>query len=585
MNDRTEPTTAPEQSPSRRDFMRLTAGGVLGMSTLGPGALASLPDTMPNGVAAGDVTPTSAVLWARSTVPGRAIFRWSTSPSLAPLAGSITRRQTATDKPFKHIVQGLSPATTYYYSVTNEAGAVVTGQFRTPAAFGLNGVRFGVTGDWRGELSPYPAIRNAPAANLDFMVRLGDTIYADYPSPAVAAAQASTLEQFRAKHAEVYGTRLGANFWADLQRTTATFAMIDDHEVTNDFAAGAPPITDPRFAGQPGNFINETPLYANGLEAFTDYNPVRPEYYGATGDARTANKRKLYRYRKFGQDAAIFLLDSRSFRDAPLPPVADLLNPVQVVTYIVTSLARVDRTLLGRQQVADLKADLLDAQASGVGWKFIMVPEPMQNLGVLGASDRFEGYAAERTEILKFIATNNILNVVFVTADIHGTLTNNIVYQELTGNPAAPFSQVPVPGAFEISTGSVAFDAPFGPTVFGLAAALNLLTSQQIAFYNASARPVKDEVIRGLINAQITPLGYPALGLGGIANVAVTQNSSDISMHTYGWTEFGISAATGALTVTTWGIEPYSQNQLLADPVGVVGRVPTVVSQFTANLL
>ncbi len=563
--------------PGRREFMQLTAGGALGAAMLGRSAFAALPATMPCGAACGDVGPTSAVLWTLSTVPGRVVFRWSTSASMSPLTGSITRRQTATDKPFKHVVQGLLPGTTYFYSMTNEAGAVVAGRFRTPAAGGLAGLRFGVSGDWRGELSPYPAIKNVPARDLDFFVELGDTIYADYPSPAVPAAQARTLSEFRTKHAEGYGTRLGQNYWADLRQSTSVYVMIDDHEVTNDFAGGAAPATDPRFAGEAGAFINATPFFSSGLEAFIDYNPVRPEYYAPGSDARSSNKRKLYRYRKFGRDAAMFLLDSRSFRDAPLPPVANPTDPAQIGAYLVNSLLRTDRTLLGRQQVAELKADLLDAQAAGIVWKFIMVPEPIQNLGVLGASDRFEGYAAERTELLDFIVSNNILNVVFVTADIHGTVTNNLSLQRFTGTAIAQF---PVPGAFEISTGSVAFDAPFGPAVFGLAQSFGLVTPQQIALYNALPRAGKDEVVRALINAQVVPLGYPAVGLDGVANVAITQGSSDISMHTFGWTEFAISAATGELTVTTWGIDPYTQAGLVADPATIIARTPAVVSEF-----
>jgi len=393
----------------------------------------------------------------------------------------------------------------------------------------------------------------------------------------VPAAQARTLPEFRAKHGEGYGTRLGQNYWADARQSAAVFSMIDDHEVTNDFAGGAHPLTDPRFAGQTGNFINETAFFASGLEAFTDYNPVRAEYYPLLADARLSNKRKLYRYRKFGRDAAMFLLDSRSFRDAPLPGVANPTDPAQIGAYLVNSLARTDRTLLGRQQVADLKADLLDAKATGVVWKFIMVPEPIQNLGVLGASDRFEGYAAERTELLDFIRANEILNVVFVTADIHGTVTNNINLQRLT---SAGISQEPVPGAFEISTGSVAFDAPFGPSVFGLAQAFGLVTPAQAAFYNSLPRAGKDEFVRSLINAQVVPLGYPAVGLAGVPNVSITQGSSDISMHTFGWTEFAISAATGELTVTTWGIDPYTQAGLVADPATIIARTPAVVSEF-----
>jgi hypothetical protein len=96
----------------------------------------------------------------------------------------------------------------------------------------------------------------------------------------------------------------------------------------------------------------------------------------------------------------------------------------------------------------------------------VNIGEPTQNLGVLGASDRYEGYAAERAALLNFVKVNNIQNVVFVTADIHGTLVNNLTYQTSPGGPQIQS------GAWEISTGSGGYDAPFGPTVAGLAAQL-----------------------------------------------------------------------------------------------------------------
>jgi hypothetical protein len=52
--------------------------------------------------------------------------------------------------------------------------------------------------------------------------------------------------------------------------------------------------------------------------------------------------------------------------------------------------------MLGNPQLERLEADLLAAQDDGIVWKFVMVPEPIQNLGPVGAADRFEGYAAER---------------------------------------------------------------------------------------------------------------------------------------------------------------------------------------------
>ncbi|WP_218082919.1 alkaline phosphatase D family protein [Anthocerotibacter panamensis] len=535
-----------------------------------------LPATLPNGVAAGDVTQTSAVLWTRSTIAGNVTFEYGTDPSFT-VAQRLTKRNTIPSKPFKLPVQGLTPDNTYFYRVTNTAGDQATGTFRTPAASGFQGMRFGISGDWRGELSPYPAIRNVPGRDLDFFVEFGDTIYADFPSPAVPLAQTSTISQFRAKHNEVYSARFGLNTWADLRATTAIFSVIDDHEVTDNFAGGAPPASDTRFAGQAGNFINETTLYNNGLQVFQEFNPIRNEYYGETGDPRTANKRKLYRFRTFGQDAAMFLLDTRSFRDQELTPITNPLDPAQIGAFL-TAAFNPARTILGAQQLSDLQNDLQAAQQAGITWKFVLVPEPIQNLGILGAEDRFEGYAAERTALLSFIATNNITNVVFVTADIHGTVINDVSYQTAPFGPSIPT------GAFEISTGSVAFDAPFGPTVAFLAFVLQFPGALSPTVYAALPPASQEAYITGLINGGLTGLGYPAIGLDGFAPATLVSGGYTAT-NSYGWTEFDIDQATQVLTVTTYGIPFYTQAQIEnpTTQAEVLSRVPAILSQFTVQ--
>jgi hypothetical protein len=55
-----------------------------------------------------------------------------------------------------------------------------------------------------------------------------------------------------------------------------------------------------------------------------------------------------------------------------------------------------------------------------------------------------------------------------ISTDIHGTLVHNLTYQ------LTPFGEQLATNAFEITTGSVAYDAPFGPTVAQLAAAVSL---------------------------------------------------------------------------------------------------------------
>jgi 3-phytase/alkaline phosphatase D len=532
--------------------------------------------TFPNGVASGDVTTTSVVLWARSSVRGPVSFEVARDPWFRDVRARRWIQSWDPQVPVKALVGGLAPGSRHYFRATAANGRSAQGTFVTATPPGRrNGLRFGVSGDWRGELAPYPAVANAKGRGLDFFVLHGDTIYADYPSPALPLPQAETLEDYRLKHAEVYGERFGLNTLADLRAGTSVLATIDDHEVTNDFAGGAPIGSDDRFSGDPDALINDSELFENGLSAFQEYNPVRDLFYRTPGDPRTDDERRLFRYRQWGDDAAVLVLDTRSFRDPGLAP-ANPFDPTDVGRFLVQSFDP-RRTLLGRAQVEQLKRGLLRAHRRGVTWKFVMVPEPIQNLGPVGASDRFEGYAAERTEILRFIRAEGIRNVVFVAADIHGTLVNNLTYQESPFGPQIPTD------AFEVTTGAVAFDAPFGPTVVELAQGLGLLTPVQVAYYGSLPREGKDAFVAGLVNSQVAPFGYDSLGLAGSPVAAELRQGGWAAVHVFGWTEFRIDARSQKLSVDTWGIDPYTEADLSADPAGVIDRRPRVVSSFTVD--
>ncbi|WP_373544695.1 choice-of-anchor I family protein [Chamaesiphon sp.] len=564
--------------------------------TLGTDLLPTIPpqaivqSAFPNGVASGDTTQTSTVLWTLANATGTVTFEYSTKADFSSIAGTKTATATNPLQPVKVDVTGLSADTNYFYRVTDANGIKTNGKFSTAAALGQQaGLKFGVAGDWRGELTPYPAISNADTANLKFFIELGDTIYGDVASPAVKnpdgteKAQVTTLAEYRAKHAEVYGSRFGQNTWGDLRAATSVFATIDDHEVTNDFAGGQNLNTSSAAAqalyGATSGLINDSPLYENGLQAFQEFNPIRDLTYSTPGDARTDGERKLYRANTFGNDAATFVLDARSFRDVELPDVTNLADQAQVGKFLVDSFDP-KRTMLGKQQVDDLKRDLLQSQQDGVTWKFIMVPEPIQNIGVLAAADRFEGYAAERTEILKYINNNKIENVVFVAADIHGTLVNNLTYQNGPGQAQIATS------AFEITTGSVAYSQPFGQTVAQLGAALGVITPQQKAFYDSLPTAGKDTFIKGVVDNGLQPLGYDPLGLdknlsqaNGLINAKLLQGDY-VATHVYGWTEFNIDKQTQKLTATTYGIDPYTRAELEANPEAIINRQPKIVSQF-----
>ncbi|HZG40117.1 MAG TPA: phytase [Nodosilinea sp.] len=552
-------------------------------------------DTLPNGVASGDVSQDSVVLWTRSTALGDVTFEYSTDADFASIAGTVTAAVTDGDVPVKVEVDSLDAGTEYFFRVIDAAGNSERGRFLTAAEQGeFNGLTFGIAGDWQ-QAPPYPILTSAANRNLDVFVKLGDTIYADLETPALpGVTQARTLSDFRTKYSEVLSPRFGLSATADLQATTSIIATIDDHEIVDNFAGGAAPgdspdapdigsSPDPLFTDAV-EFVNDTRAYEDALQAYQEYQPIRNEFYGETGDDRTANERQLYRAQSFGSDASIFVTDSRSFRDAQLEP-ASLADP----TAFLVQAFDPSRTLLGRAQVDLLKADLLEAQENGTTWKFVVIPEPIQNFGVANAEDRFEGYAAERTELLSFIDQNAIDNVVFMAGDFHGTIVNNLTYQ------AGPGQAQVATSAFEIVTGPVAFfDGRFGPNVIDIAANFGLITPEQRAFYDAL--PVnpdlddtpddKDDFLKQVLVTQTDLFGYDPVGLNN--NLAAAEGLIDatllqgdyVSAHTFSWTELDVDAETQKLTVTTYGIDAYSEADLLANPQAVLDLTPRIVSQF-----
>jgi phosphodiesterase/alkaline phosphatase D-like protein len=524
----------------------------------------------PDGVSSGDVTQTSAVVWTRAIEPGRVVFQIATDASFAHIVDS--ERAVVSDPlvPVKVEFDHLKPGQHYFYRAIDASGDTMGGSFATADEIGTHhGFNFGIVADQHGEAAPFPAIKNAVTADLDLVVKLGDTIYAGFPS---SLPPATTLDEFRLKHDAVYSTHLGFDFLADLQAVTPVLSMIDDAEVRNNFAGGA---------GKPGAFFNETPLYQNGLQAFKEYNAIEDRTYSGTGEDRFDGKPDLYRYHTYGSDAAIIMVDARSFRDAELPVPANPFSPTDVGKFLSDSFDA-SRTMLGDVQLERLEQDLLDARDKGITWKFVMLGEPIQNFGP-NSGDRYEGYAAERDALLKFIDDNHIENVVFVSADHHLTSVNNLTYQNALGGPQIASS------AFEVNT--LAAAPPSLPATLLPTAAfqLGLINAQQLALYNSlpnapdsdSIPNDKDDFVKLLLDNFMTKLGYDPIGLESNGKIDATLLQGDYFVgHDFGWTDFDIDGATGKLLVTTWGSPAYTDAELAADPTGIIGRDPAVVSQF-----
>ena len=541
---------------------------------------ASFRGTQPDDVesiACGDVDTQSIVLLARLRSPGAVRFEVALDANFARL---VFARSVETDdplRPAKLRVAELRAGTRYYYRALAASGQGPVGTFRTLDTSDVRtNLRVGVSGKRRGDLSPHAALSNAAGRSLDVFVELGDTVWADVATPAVPSLQARTLEEFLRKHREGGRQRYGLDAIASLRASTPVFVAPDGHEVAGGFAGGASVASDPRFSPSDGAYINQTELYSTGLQAFQEAHPIEPLAWPETGDGLFDGRPDLYRYRQLSRSAALFVLDTRSFRSAPLVDVASPLDSDAIAAFRETSFDS-SRELLGRLQLERLQADLLEAQEEGVVWKIVCLPAPIQLLGVTEAADRFEGYAAERNELLRSIDELGISDVVFLSAGVQGVLINNLTYQHDIGGEHVPTS------AFEVTTGPIASDPPLAAAIVGAAREFGLLDEKELEEYAAADLAEKDRIVAAVIDAQLAELGYDPLGLEGSPIDATFVSGGPVAVHSYAWTELSIDAATLELRVTTWGIEAYGAEQLRADPCAIAAREPELLSELSVR--
>jgi phosphodiesterase/alkaline phosphatase D-like protein len=514
-------------------------------------------------VASGDVTDNSAVLWTRAVTLEEVTLAIATDSDFSDTLMTVTRTpDPANDFTIKIDTAGngsLAPATRYFYRF--ESGGLLSpvGAFQTaPPADATAPLRFAFSGDSEGATRPHAIFATFPDDGLDFFIYLGDTIYADRPSP---VGIAETLGEFRAKYREMR-ERVSS---ADPQYLLRALAAVpfwcggDDHEVVDNFSGGAVRTTDDRFADSPlvdparPPLINNTRRYSDGMRAFGDYMPLREAVVDAPGEMRSNGAPRRFRSFSWGRVARIIILDERSFRDAALPDGGSPFDRAASVAYVQLA-ADPARTLLGHTQLAWLKDELLAAQAAGQVWKFIANPEPIQNLSSLRASDRWDGYLAERNDILSFIAAHDIRNVVWLTTDLHLTLVNDLFYvDDLQANPSAVLegsARHPAAGSFEIITGPLGFDPPAGAFIRPALAALNLAP----AFFGASESNIAVALNTLLTQVGLNPLGLPPERVNILQGPADPLRAAVVDQFSY----TVIDADEQSATFTVRGIPAYT---------------------------
>jgi phosphodiesterase/alkaline phosphatase D-like protein len=428
--------------------------------------------TFPDGVSSGDVTQSRAILWTRVaglTTPEQIkVEGWTNASLSGPKAFKGKFKPTAAgDWTVKIDVTGLQPATQYWYQFKKDADLSQTGTFETPpAANSSSDVEFTYSGDSDGHkvggVNPFnnwETLSAAQGENADFFVYLGDTIYSD--SSNRVGGPAITLADYRSD----YKLQHTYSNLTNLLKSTSTYALMDDHEIQNDYD---------------GQTVNPA-RYAAGRQAFLENNPVRET--GLPHDPSCAGD-PLYRTYKWGSDVELFVLDQRSCRSpdviaacggdlGPTLPTAvrtsfpfSLFLSPSPIPGCLTAINSTSRTMLGPVQKAQFKNDLLNSTATH---KLVISELAFQQFYAL-PYDRWEGYGAERSEILNHIRNNSIDNVAFLTTDNHGTLQNQVSIDRFADN---------VPIANETITGPIATNT-FQNEVIAVAGPLGLFVFNQV---------------------------------------------------------------------------------------------------------
>lgn len=357
-------------------------------------------ERFPLGVCAGDTDASGAVLWTRyagDAALGAWLWPEGTTEVIAlPLA--------VADGGVVHVPTGALVAGAWYrYTFVESAGESLArgpiGRFRAvPEPDATPTLTFAASACTFNIESRFRTLERAGArTDLDAYFALGDTSYNDF---------CTGLDDYRERWA---GNLEKAGYRA-IRSATSTYATWDDHEVGNNWN---PETIDPT-------------LLATARQAFFEYQPLR----------RIAEApERIWRNRRWGRTAEVFVLDCRSERrpSTRTTPGCEYLSRAQM-DWLTGALA-----------------------ASPCVFKLVLNSVPISkfpstfDLGdiLLDPADRWDGYAAARTELLSFIETNGITGVVFVSGDFHlascGRVSPSGVGRNVLEILAGPGGQKPNP--------------------------------------------------------------------------------------------------------------------------------------------
>lgn len=235
------------------------------------------------------------------------------------------------------------------------------------------------------------------AADLtpQFAVLMGDQVYTD-----ASAGLFDPTERFE-RYTSTYHTWLNQRSVKTVLRRLPAYMMLDDHELLNDWDRAE-------------NHLGEAGFYRNGKRSYFNFqrNLHNTPIHNDLSDAPV-----WYRFTQQGFD--FFMADSRSERDGRSASHTDASQHIATTE---------DATIISDEQWQALKSWLLERPIDGrprfIVSASMLLPRRIKSTGndqpaACIHSDAWDGYPKSQHELLRFIATHDIKNLVFLSGDEH----------------------------------------------------------------------------------------------------------------------------------------------------------------------
>ena len=411
-------------------------------------ALLPAGDLFPLGVASGDPTATSVILWTRlispdgTPLPGTDIavdWEIASDDGFADIVASGTAPAVGALAHSVHVdATGLQPDTWYWYRFSADGRTSATGRTRTFPGAGAtpDQVRFGVATCQNWSDGYYTAHAALAAEDLDFVVFVGDYIYERSKSSGarpISLPLSEDLPTYRTRYELYKGDE-------NLQASHHAFPWIvtmDDHEVANDTVGDAG--QEGAGAGDPAAIAAFRARRADAFQVWYEHQPLRlpaPESADYT----------LYRTVEHSDLVRFFVLDGRQYRS---------LYPDGKGSGADTPARHAEsQTMLGATQESwlDEQFAATDARWNVIAQQTVMTATPLAvGTSVLFNFDQWDGYVAARDRLLRSLVANQVRNPMVLSGDIHlaGAAALRVGDYEAPGNPDVAYEIV----ATSISSG------------------------------------------------------------------------------------------------------------------------------------